>query len=559
MQIPLDQFEQIIDETILKRGFTYFNNGAVSEVIEISNNEFEANVTGTEEYTIRLKIRNNIIETHRCDCPYDLGPVCKHIVAFIFYLQQDELALNLTKPKRSKKRTKTVNQQIKELLKAISPEELVDFVSEHCKKDKMFRNYFFATFNHLCQDHSKEFYQQQIQTILKTAAGRKGWIDRPDMKYIYLATQPFLDNAARYLQKQNFENVFFIGVAIIEEMTKIRDHADDSDGDIGYFITSGEQLLVQLAQANISKTLKKDFFEYCITAFKSQLFVDDDLHIGILKIASDLVQQEPDADIILDCLDTIERSYEKEYAQAFKLKLLKKFKTAKEVEAFVNANISNPKIRTQEIEKAFEQKDFKRAMELAKDGIQCDQKSQPGTALKWYNWLLEIAIAQNNTADIIHYARYLLLDNFGKKQDYYKILKGTIHSEKWKDFLEEIISEITPFKKWHHVDLVREIYIKEKWWDRLFLLLKQNPSLENIQANEKYLVKDYAAQLIELYREKISSYLEFNVGRSHYRKACKYLRHMKKLGGDAQVNALIILFKQKYRQRRAFMEELNNV
>ena len=58
MNIPLSEFELIIDETILKRGLSYFKNGYVTEFTEISNGEYEANVSGTDEYTIRLEIKN---------------------------------------------------------------------------------------------------------------------------------------------------------------------------------------------------------------------------------------------------------------------------------------------------------------------------------------------------------------------------------------------------------------------------------------------------------------------------------------------------------------------
>ena len=117
---------------------------------------------------------------------------CKHIVAVIFHLQQDELELNqpsISKPK--KKKTKSVSQQVKELLKAISHKELIEFVQENSKKDKKFRNYFLASFGHLSQNQSKEFYQKQIHSILQTAAGRNGWIGWSDMKYVANTTEPF--------------------------------------------------------------------------------------------------------------------------------------------------------------------------------------------------------------------------------------------------------------------------------------------------------------------------------------------------------------------------------
>ncbi len=561
MQIPLNEFEQLIDESILKRGLAYFKGGAITDFSEISNGEYEAIVSGTEDYTVQLEVENNTIIEHNCDCPYDMGAVCKHVVAVIFHLQQDELELNQSSPNstKGKKKTKSVNQQVKELLKAISHNELMEFVEENCKKDKKFRNYFLASFGHLGQNQSKEFYQKQIHSILQTAAGRDGWIGWSDMKYVVNTTQPFLENAEQYLQKKNFENVLFISTALLEEMTKAFQYGDDSNGDLGYFVESAMELLSKLSKEEISTLLKQEIFEYCISAFKQRLFEGWDWHLGILHIAGDLIGNEKEADIILNCLESVDGEYEREYAQSYKLELLRQYKDPKDVEEFINKNISNSKIRKQEIEKAFESQNFERAIALAKDGITNDEQSKPGLAKDWYDWLLKIALVQNDTPNIIKYARYRLIENFGATQDYYQILKNTIEPEKWHSFLEEIIKEVTPKNRWTYTELIRKIYIKEEWWDRLFLMLKQNLSLENIQENEQYLAKDYSAELIELYSERLTNYVEKFVGRNNYQTACRYLRRMKKLGGNERVNELIELFRKKYPQRKALMDELTRV
>ena len=65
MNIPLNEFELIIDKTILKRGLSYFKNGYVTEFTEISIGEYEANVSGTDEYTIRLIIKNDVIVCYK--------------------------------------------------------------------------------------------------------------------------------------------------------------------------------------------------------------------------------------------------------------------------------------------------------------------------------------------------------------------------------------------------------------------------------------------------------------------------------------------------------------
>ena len=86
MQIPLDHFEQIIDERILKRGFSYYKKGNVLQLDEVSPNTYEAVVEGTDDYTVQLSINNDMVTEYVCNCPYDQGPVCKHVAAVLFKL-----------------------------------------------------------------------------------------------------------------------------------------------------------------------------------------------------------------------------------------------------------------------------------------------------------------------------------------------------------------------------------------------------------------------------------------------------------------------------------------
>jgi uncharacterized Zn finger protein len=560
MQIPLNEFEQIIEEPILKRGLSYFKSGAVLDFLEIAKEEYEAVVSGTENYMVQLKIKNNTITEYYCDCPYDLGPVCKHILAAIFYLKQDELHLNEPKLKKVRKeKTTSVAQQIKELLKTISHKELVEFVLENSKKDKKFTNVFLASFGHLSQTQSKEFYQNQIHSILKTAAGRDGWIGWSDMKYVVNTTQPFLENANKFLANTNYENVFFISTALLEEMTEAFQFGDDSNGDLGYFIEMAMELLSKLAQEKLPDTLKQEIFEYCISSFNQKIFEGWDWHLGMLDLAVDLIKEESDANIILDCLETVSGKYEIEEAQSLKLDLLRRFKEEAEVEKYINRHISNSEIRKKEIEIAFKNENFKRVIELAIDGIKQDEQDKPGLVKVWYNWMLKVAQSQKDTPRIIEYSRFLFINNFYPEQDYYQILKYTIASDRWNDFLEDLIKELSTKKRWSDDELIRKIYITEQSWDRLFLLLKQNCSLESIKNNEAYLSTDYKSELIQMYSKRLIAYVDKYVGRNHYQTACTYLRRMKKLGGKEEVNNLIALFIKQYPQRKALLDELSRV
>ena len=107
MEIPLDEFEHVIDATILKRGHSYFKKGHVIEFTALSSNEYEAIVSGATEYLVQLTVQNNIIVGYECDCPYDHGPVCKHIVAVIFHLNEERFrTIEISPQEDSKKRQK---------------------------------------------------------------------------------------------------------------------------------------------------------------------------------------------------------------------------------------------------------------------------------------------------------------------------------------------------------------------------------------------------------------------------------------------------------------------
>ena len=561
MRIPLNEFEQIIDETILKRGLSYFKNGYVTDFIEISSGEYEANVSGSEEYTVRLEVKNNEITEHYCDCPYDFGPVCKHIVASIFYLKQDELNLNeqsLT-PLIKKKKKKSVSQQLNDLLDKVSHKDLKKFIQEQSKIDKQFRNLFLSYFAHLNENQSKEFYQKQIQSVVNSATDRYGFIGWHEMTYLEQGIDPIITIAEKHFENNNYENAIFIYTALMEVMTETLQFCDDSNGVVGGIIDSSYENLSSIASETLSDDIRKDLFNYCISAFEMKYFDGWDWHLGVLHIAHNLVTDEKGADIIIKCLDTVNGDYEKERAQSFKLEIITQYKTKEEAQKFIDKHITNSSIRNSEIEKAIKNKEFEKAIELCKDGIKYDEQDKPGLVKKWYDWLLEIALIQKDTIKIIEYARFRLINNFGASKDYYAILKQNIEPNKWEEFLEDIVKEITPKETWKYNELVRTIYINEKWWDRLFLLLKQNTSLENIENNEKYLSKDYSTELIQLYSERLVIYVDRFIGRNHYQTACRYLRRMKKLGGNEEVKFLIEQFKANHPKRKALLDELSRV
>jgi uncharacterized Zn finger protein len=569
MQIPLNQFEQYIDEAILKRGLSYFKNGYVCEPEEITSGVYEAIVAGSEDYTVELKIKNGTVTEHVCTCPYDMGPVCKHIVAVLFYLQQDVLELkpkviplHKTKEKATTKKAKkkTVAEQVNEVLEKITHDELKQFIREKAEHNPPFRNIFLSSFAHQNTNESKELYAKQVKYILRTAAGRDSFIYWNQAGSVGKQVSKLLSTAQKQLENKNFKSAIYICTAVMEEMTAALQFADDSNGDIGGNIDFAFELLFNIAKEKLPEETRKQLLEYCLSAFEKRIYSGWDWHLGVLQIASEIITNEEEAKQIITCLDKVQYSkYEQEEAQSIKLKIIKKTKGEKEAEKFIEQNLSNPNLRREALQKALRDKAYEKAITISKDGIKQDEKDKPGLAIEWYDWLLKVAQAQKDNEKIIEYARLLFIDNFRHEQDYYQLLKSTVKPEIWNAFVEGIIKDITTKKRWLDFDLIAKIYIKEEWWSRLLELIKQNPSLNYIEYYEKYLSKDFSYELVLLYGNEIIKYMKNSTGRNHYQTACKYLRRMIKLGGRERVERIVSDFRKQYPQRRALMEELNRV
>ena len=89
MTMRLSDFDHHIHALILELGLDYFNRAKV-ESLERTQNGWTAVVAGQNNYKVVLSGDHDVNEWH-CDCPYDHGPVCKHVAATMFALRKHRL------------------------------------------------------------------------------------------------------------------------------------------------------------------------------------------------------------------------------------------------------------------------------------------------------------------------------------------------------------------------------------------------------------------------------------------------------------------------------------
>jgi len=567
MPVPLNQFENYIDKTILNRGLQYYEDGHVHDPDEISPGEYEFIVEGSLYYTVQITLEDGMITDYDCDCPYDLGPVCKHVVAALYYLREEMEDQYIEIEENPKQTTlsdqpakrKTITEQVNELLEIISHDELKLFIVEQAATNRSFRNLFLSSFAQFNPDETKELYSEQVRATLNMATNRHGFIEWSAVGMVTHSISTLLNTAEKQVENRNYNTAFLICTAIMEEVSDLLEVSDDSDGEMYGLVETAYDILWTIAQDPLSEEIRKQMFNYCCTSFEKGIYSDWNWHIGILSLAESLLQTEEEMEAIFKVIDKTQKSeYTTEKAQKIKYNIVLKFKGESAADQYVEQNITNPDLRRKAIQKAMLNSIGSRAVAIAQDGVNYDSKKL-GLVWEWYNWLLKIAQAQHDTEKIIEYARLLFIDNFRKEQDYFQILKDHVKPEEWKEFIEAVIQDIRNKSRWPDTDLIADIFIKEEWWDRLLELVKKNPTFRTIEIYEKYLAKDFSAEVVALYTKGITEYMRDNMGRNHYQEACRYIRRIINLGARDKAYELILHLKSEYPKRKALMEELSKI
>ncbi|MDI6716533.1 MAG: hypothetical protein QME63_06275 [Actinomycetota bacterium] len=572
MQISINDLESLIDPTILQRGKDYFKRGLVAELEEVEEDRWSALVEGTQTYEVRVKLEGDRIAESLCDCPYDFGPVCKHEVAV--YLAIGHMLAGNDLPEKKKKRSKTkpkrktIADKISDIVAKLTEEEMREIVLEYALNDREFRNTLLAQ-DLLKRDEAgknkKEDYKRIMRDSLRSSMDRHGFIGYWSSSRAVRGIEDLVYEANKMLIEQKPESAVPIYQAAIEETVPALQYADDSSGNLGGVIELSFEKLNECAEDIADKNVRKDLFEYALKATKDKIYDGwSDWQWEWLGIASKLIGNLEEKKKLLQKIDElatasqIEDSYSSKYdrerAAELKLEILKRWDKEK-VAQFIADNLEHTPIRRIALEDAIAQKDYKKAKELAKAGMELDTKrGYPGLVHEWLDLLLRIAELEKDVEAIRKYSKELFFNGHHEFK-YYDKLKSTYSKEEWPDTADGLIKELIESRNCSAYTM-GEIYIREEKWTELLSLVKNNPSEQMLDYFGKYLEGLFPDDLIEVHEQVIREMLKRTSGRAIYQDACRRLRRMKKMGAGEKVKKMAEEFRRTYKNRRALLEEL---
>jgi len=91
MSINVDTFEDDVHFLIAERGKEYFDANQVLMLKQTAGG-WTAVIEGNETYQVLLE-GHDVITTWNCTCPFEHGPVCKHVAA-VLYAVREQIKIN---------------------------------------------------------------------------------------------------------------------------------------------------------------------------------------------------------------------------------------------------------------------------------------------------------------------------------------------------------------------------------------------------------------------------------------------------------------------------------
>lgn len=551
-------FEELFEEKILERGYNYYLEDSVQDVTK-NGKHYEGIVYGTEIYEVQIEIDNNgNIESMDCDCPYAKENNCKHMVALLYYLENDG---QIT----SKKVIKNTDNYDK-IVDRISENDIKEFVLTKLYNDSNFQNEFRSYFIQYFEKTPKKVYEKRISQSVYQAIGRKGFIE-------YNETDKFTDSIYNYMEEANnlikhkeYQAPFWIATLILEELPDLP--IDDSDGTTSYVESECIEIIEKILNKCKNANIINEIFSWIIEAIKEDTL--GDYLKGIEKLLDEYFIDDEFVNERLQIIEEkIERLKEKEdYHSEYnlenliktKIALLYQLKKDKEALKTIKDNTYYVPIRRMLIDIEKENGNMDKVEELLQGGMEIAiERNHYGTVEYFIEKLLDLYKKLNQKEKYKNLVQETLFKYNRANFKYYKKLKEVYTKESWDIEKNNIIKEFEKDGKDYHREDLRLIYIEEGYYEKLYNSVISTPLFEVIIKYEKYLKKDFGGQLLKEYKKIVDEKSRFT-GKGNYEDVRKILEHMKTFNnGQKLVEKMVEEYKIKYANRKLMLEELNKI
>jgi len=572
----LNDFERFIDSRILDRGRRYFEEGRVLSAEETAANAYTAEVDGTELYVVDIQLDNqgDILDI-ACDCPYDMGEYCKHQVAALLALRKLKTAApdkggNQADSQSMKSGTKVAGRKAKkvpdicQILTARTKEELVAFLLKLAGEDESIGERLALDFGGGNDAEELKQAARLIRACVNRNADRYGFVDYEAACAATEGGRQVLDRARSQLQNYRPVQALALTLCVIHEMMALLSNVDDSDGFVSGEIDEAMQMIQEIIRLeNLTSDDKAQIFIALATEATDTRYDGwSDWRLNFIEYCAELADTQA---LQMACENLLAQAaqidmgtswsdgYYAQRANLIRYKMVARYGSAEQAQAFIAANLQYSAFRKMTIESALENENFDLAERLALDGEALDHDKR-GLVKQWREYRYAAYSRSGNLEKQRALAIEFVLDG---SFEYYMNLKKSHTAAEWRSVYPGIITQIENQKRCFCNNIYTQILIEETEKQRLYAYVKNNPS--SIGEYYKHLMPEFKEEVYALFVAHIEELARGASDRNAYQKVCASIRKLKKAGGKEQAAQIRQQLMEKYPRRPAFQDELSRI
>lgn len=544
----LKNFQKHIRSIIDDRGYELYEEEAYSNFTQ-KGNVYSMTAHGTEDYVVdvTLDTRQNIVEAS-CDCPYDYGPICKHIVALLYVIQEGSPEINDPDLETFDLPSRTA--QLETILAQLDRKTVDTLLINQALRDgHLFRQ---LTFNYgPAETQIKLAYQTTVMVIetLEESYDEYGYYDEDLLSELWEEHGPKL----QIISDQALEApdpVFGLKLllAVIEACFK----AEDNEGVIvsSIFENTFEDLFTRIGaqkETSVCCALFETLHQFLNTYEQDVLDLLSDQYFQLM-VATHCAEHKDtlkallarlEADASIPACVTIDLQIAR-YAH-----LCQQY-DAEEARAYLHQRLDNEVMLKIAYDRAMEEADYPMAIECAEKML--SDLDRPGHQAD-YETLLTNALMQQGDYERAKpiLKAHTLKGSIRAFKEYISFFEGAALEQE----LEALLAVLKEHR--HHAELIIDIAKEYKRYDDLIDYLDTFPGIVGLVYH--VLPKGYEEPIYQAFEKVINHHAKRANTRSKYRQIARMYTHAQRALG-AQAQTLEDQLLKQYPNRPALRDEL---
>lgn len=371
----ISNFENHINKTILDRGYDYYIEGNIIDTYCQDDNIYVFEVEGSEDYEVVVKIdENGEILYSECDCPYDFGPICKHQVAAFFEL------FEIYNKKSDGKKEIIKQPDIEEVLNNFSKEELINIILDITNKESALKNSIIFRYSKGDDNQELEKCKKLIDSIVRNFTRGSNFISYRETYEFTNEMGTVLDKARHIYEVSNKPLLALeITLILLEESIESYQYTDDSDGEIGDFVSAIMELIEEIVSGTkvLDKDTREKIFNKMLKQIDSVVFNGwEEYRVDLIAMCSEFADVEEFRNKLKMKIQYLVnknrnddyKEYTNERLMFTLFHIIDECGDKEEAERFIKENLKYSSFRELYIDKFMKEKNYLKVIELAQEG-----------------------------------------------------------------------------------------------------------------------------------------------------------------------------------------------